>query len=232
MTTPLHERLRGKFIVFDGPDGAGKGTQIERLQRLLDARGIPVTRGKDPGGTGIGDRIRHILLHFDLSEMDVQCETLLFMASRAQLVGQVVRPALNSGRTVLCDRYVSATCAYQGAAGNDPARVIELARFAIGDTWPDATLILDLPPKDGFERTGRPLVATRPRRHAADQHLMFADAEPDAMEMRPMAFHERVRAIFKKLPSLYPKPVAIVDASGDPDDVHSRVLSALDAVFA
>lgn len=150
---PLPERLRGKFIVFDGPDGGGKSTQIERVVRLLDGHGVPVARAKDPGGTPIGDRIRHVLLDFDLSEMDVRCETLLFMASRAQLVGRVIEPALRRGEAVICDRFVSATCAYQGAAGYDMGQIIELARFAIGRTWPDVTIVVDVPPELGFRTT-------------------------------------------------------------------------------
>ena len=110
-------RLGGKFIVFDGPDGSGKGTQIERLKARIEADGGACVLAKDPGGTLIGDRIRHVLLGYDLSEMNPRCETLLFMASRAQLVGEVIRPALDAGKTVLCDRFISATCAYQAAAG-------------------------------------------------------------------------------------------------------------------
>ncbi len=113
------ESLGGKFIVFDGPDGCGKTTQRDLLARHLEDQGLNVVTCKDPGGTEIGDRIRHILLDFDLSEMDVCCETLLFMASRAQLVGEVIDPALKQNKVVLCDRFVSATCAYQGAAGYD-----------------------------------------------------------------------------------------------------------------
>ena len=221
------DRLRGKFIVFDGPDGSGKGTQIERLAAVLAAAGIPVTRGKDPGGTPIGDRIRHVLLDFDLSKMNVRCETLLFMASRAQLVAEVIDPALARGDTVLCDRFVSATCAYQGAAGFDPQAVIRLAEFAIGDRWPDLTLIVDVPPEVGFARTGR---SPGGRRGARDvgQRMMFADAHTDAMEARPLEFHQRVRQAFAALPAVYPRPVMTVDGQGSVDDVHARVLEAID----
>ncbi|MBI5865111.1 MAG: dTMP kinase, partial [Planctomycetes bacterium] len=110
-------QLGGKYIVIDGPDGAGKSTQIERLKSWIVAEGGQWTYAKDPGGTTVGDRIRHVLLGYDLSEMDPRCETLLFMASRAQLVAEVVRPALAEGRTVVGDRFISATCAYQVAAG-------------------------------------------------------------------------------------------------------------------
>ncbi|MCK6482626.1 MAG: dTMP kinase [Phycisphaerae bacterium] len=229
---PLPERLRGKFIVFDGPDGGGKSTQIERVVRLLDGHGVPVARAKDPGGTPIGDRIRHVLLDFDLSEMDVRCETLLFMASRAQLVGRVIEPALRRGEAVICDRFVSATCAYQGAAGYDMGQIIELARFAIGRTWPDVTIVVDVPPELGFQRTGRPVGAGRSSVRENGQRMIFHDAHVDAMEARPLAFHRRVRTLFTELGNVYPRPVRVVDGTADVEVVHQRVLEALDSVLS
>ncbi len=225
----LTDRLAGKFIVFDGPDGAGKGTQIRMLADRLSADGAKIVLAKDPGGTTIGDRIRHVLLNYDLREMDLRCETLLFMASRAQLVGEVIAPALRAGKTVLCDRFISATCAYQGAAGCEIERIIELGRHAVGQTWPDLTIILDLPVKEGFRRTGRKPASRRRTKHG-DQNALFQDAATDAMEARPVSFHERVRKLFLQLPELYPRPVNIVDASGLPETVHTRVMETLERV--
>lgn len=226
----LIDKIRGKFIVFDGPDGSGKGTQIERLQRHLEAHGVSVVRGKDPGGTVIGDRIRHVLLDYDLAEMDVRCETFLFMASRAQLAGEVIEPALREGKTVLCDRFISSTCAYQGAAGYDVRRVIEVGKYAVGDTWPHLTVVLDLPVEEGFKRTGRKPhhAGKNRRRQGAGQHTLFNDSHPDAMEARPLDYHRKVRENFLALASVYPRPVAIVDASGDVESVHQRVLEAIE----
>lgn len=222
--------LRGKFIVLDGPDGGGKGTQLEALQRVVEAGGGTWTYAKDPGGSVIGDRIRRILLSDDLKRMHPRCETLLFMASRAQLVGEVIRPALERGETVLGDRFISATCAYQVAAGFPREDVIALGKLAVGETWPDLTVILDVPVEVGIERTGR---GKRPRKSAdsADQLALFDDARVDAMEQRSLEFHRRVRAIFQELPTFYPTPVAVLDATQSPEAVTQQVMEALDRAF-
>ena len=222
------EKLAGRFIVFDGPDGGGKGTQLRMLERVLTEGGGQVVVGKDPGGTAIGDRIRQVLLGYDLSEMDVRCEALLFMASRAQLVAEVVEPAIAAGRVVLCDRFITSTCAYQGAQGYDVRRVVELAPYAIGDRWPDLTIILDVDVETGFARTGRKThhVGKHRKKYAGQQH-MFDDAHPDAMEARPIDFHRKVRGIFLTLGEVYPRPVVVIDGRPDRQAVHGKVLEAL-----
>ena len=234
METPdpkLLKKLGGKFIVFDGPDGCGKSTQRTLLGRTLADAGLEVVHAKDPGGTVIGDRIRHEILGHDLSMMDPRCETFLFMASRAQLVGEVIEPALRAHNVVLCDRFVSATCAYQGAAGYDIPKIIELARFAIGDTWPDLTIVIDIDVETGFERTGRRRHhAGKHRRKHAGQQTLFDDAQPDAMEARPIRFHRRVRKNFLTLPTVYPRPVQIVPAHEDPKQVQASVWEVLQSV--
>lgn len=232
MSKDLCEGLRGKFIVLDGVDGAGKGEQRDRLTRWLADHGVDVFQTRDPGGTEIGDRIRHVLLDYDLARMDVRCEALLFMASRAQLLAEEIRPRLSEGRAcVVCDRFVSATCAYQGAAGFDPRRVIELAKFAVEDCWPHLTIVLDVAPEEGFDRTGH---REAPRRKRADVHgqiRLLHDAHADAMESRPLSFHRRVRELFLELPTFYPAPIAIVDGAGSKDDVQRRVMGALEHEF-
>lgn len=222
--------LGGKYIVIDGPDGAGKSTQIERLKQWIVALGGAWTYAKDPGGTPIGDRIRHVLLGFDLSEMAPRCEALLFMASRAQLVVEVIRPALAEGKTVVGDRFISATCAYQVAAGFPRDEVIALGRLAVGDTWPDLTIVLDLPPEIGFARTGR-----KPhhvgKKAEVGQFSMFDGATTDAMERRPLDYHRAVREIFRGLPGFYPKPVVVIDAEQSPDAIFAGIQEAIHRAF-
>lgn len=208
--------IRGKFVVLDGPDGSGKSTQIRRLARELSAAGLDVVTGRDPGGTAIGDRIRAVLLDHDLSTMDVNCEALLFMASRAQLVAEVIRPALSAGITVLCDRYVSSTCAYQGAAGMDPRRVLALAPFAIGDTWPHATIVVSVGAEVGLRRIDEMV------RRRGDER-----ARRDAMERRTVDFHREVHASYLRLPEYYPAPIAVVDGDGNEDAVFERMIEAI-----
>lgn len=226
MSKKILQRLRGKFIVLDGIDGAGKGAQLDMLEQALTSAKIDHIRTRDPGGTTIGDRIRHVLLDYDLSEMDIRCETFLFMASRAQLCRDVIQPALDAKQVVLGDRYVSATCAYQGAAGYDPQRVIDVARFAIDDLWPDLTIVIDMPLDEAFKRTGRDNAPKKPR-GSHGQTLLFHDVHTDAMESRPKSFHERVRELYSELPAIYPRPVVIVDGAGSVEEVHQRILEAI-----
>jgi len=228
--TTLAQKYRGRFIALDGPDGAGKSTQQKLLADCLETGGADAVPCRDPGGTEIGDRIRSVLLDYDLSTMNVNCETLLFMASRAQLVSQIIRPALEANKTVVCDRFVTSTCAYQGAAGDDPRRVIELAGFAIGDCWPNVTIVIDVDTDEGFERIGKRPVQSAGQSTPAKRCAKVRTGQHDAMEARSADFHRRVREMFLNVHKYYPTPVVVVDGRGDVDTVQKRILEALSSV--
>jgi dTMP kinase len=153
------------------------------------------------------------------------------MASRAQLVSEVIEPALAERATILCSRFISATYAYQGAAGYDVSSLLELGNLAVGDCWPDLTIVLDVPIEDGFTRTGRGRPQRQGQSRDAEQDMLFNDARPhDAMEARSLEFHRKVRKRFLSLRGEYPKPVVIVDGTGTPEEVHARVSEAVERV--
>lgn len=208
----LKNKLVGKFIVLDGPDGAGKGTQLKLLTKSLEAEGISVTNVIDPGGTDIGDNIRK-LVKYGSKGIDVRTEVMLFMASRAQLVAEVIQPALEEGKTILCDRFISSTCAYQGAGGYPIEQTLELGKLAVGQTWPNLTIILDLPPKIGRERTG----VTRSKKVKNDygQKHFFDSPTVDQFDSRTLEYHKKVRKMFLQLDGVYPGAVKTIDVSSD-----------------
>lgn len=202
----LASKLSGKFIVIDGPDGGGKSTQIKLLADWLREGGLDVLTTRDPGGTAIGDRIREILLDPAAAEMAVTCEMLLYMASRAQLVAEVIRPALAEGKCVICDRFVSATLAYQVAGGAEAEGILAAAKVAVGDTWPALTIILDIDAEHGLARVKRGL---------------------DRMEAKGVEFHGRVRQAFLDQAQSQPERFAVVDAVGEVEQVHQRVRAVM-----
>ncbi len=200
--------LAGRFLVVDGPDGAGKSTQTALLADALGETGLSVRQVRDPGGTAIGDRIREILLDPSCDEMAVRTELMLYMASRAQLVAEIVRPALQAGECVLSDRYISSTIAYQGAGGADVDEVRTVGDIAVGSLWPDLTIILDLPSDEGLTRAAK-------------------RSDPDRMEAKAREFHRRVRELFLAQAKQDPARCVVVDASGPPTDVHQRVVETV-----
>jgi dTMP kinase len=205
----LAETIKGRFIVIDGPDGAGKSTQLSLLQAALCQAGGDVELVIDPGGTVVGGEIRNILLHAKDLHLAPMCETLLFMASRAQLVAEKVRPAQQAGKVVLGDRFISATLAYQGALGVDTAMILDLAEKAVEGTFPSLTILLDVPVEVGLSRVGK---------------------QRDRMESRAEEYHQEVRRRFASLGAAenpYPHPVVHIDAAGTPEEVHQRIVSAL-----
>jgi len=240
----LSQALAGKFIVVDGPDGAGKTTQLSALRDELENRGAEVEVVIDPGTTRIGEKIRQLLLDHGNGRIGPVCETLLFMASRAQLVLERIRPALKEGKVVLCDRFVTATIAYQGACGIDPKTIIELGRVATEGLWPDLTVILQVPVDVGMERLltdrSRPMGPEAPPAGdlpgRAGQARQGDAAEPppvrDRMEARSRDYHKRVIEIFERLGEYYPAGVRYVNAVGTVEEVFSRIVGAITEEFA
>jgi dTMP kinase len=224
----MPSKLAGKFIVLDGPDGCGKTTQLKLLGEWLDAQGIEVVQTGDPGGTTIGNQISDLLKYNAKGHMDAQTEALLFMASRAQLVAEVIRPALEAGKAVLCDRYISSTCAYQGSSGYPVESIMELGQLAVGDIWPDLTIIADISAEEGRARTGhKPYQKTKVNHKDAFQSYLFPNVVPDRFDSRTLEYHRRVRKWFLELGKYYPGTVEVVDGSGSVDDVHAAVVEVV-----
>jgi dTMP kinase len=216
--------LAGRFLVFDGPDGSGKSTQLARFADVCLGAGLPVCRVRDPGGTRLGERIREVLLNREHDSMGVRCEMLLYMASRAELVEEQIRPALARGELVLADRFVSSTLAYQGTAGGlSAAEIRAVAEVATGGLWPDLTLILDVDTATARAR----MTGARPAK--ADPTLsLFADR----VEAKGEAFHERVRRGYLDQARAEPDRNVVVDASADEERVWALLLEAIGAHLA
>lgn len=210
--------LRGKFIVFDGTEGCGKSTQASLLRDALAREGVKALLVRDPGTTRIGELIRGILLDPDHGEMGMRCEMLLYMAARAQMMHETIRPALAAGKAVLSDRFVSSTLAYQlGGDGLTAADIKSVAEVAIKGRWPDLTVLLDMPPEASMARL-------QPK-------LLFKDAKDlvnkDRIERRPIEYHRRVRENYLAQAAADPKRYRVIPADRPIDEVHADVLSAV-----
>lgn len=211
------QKLRGRFIVFDGPDGSGKSTQFRRLVDAAEAQGISVCEVREPGGTHIGEEIRKVLLDPSVKEeVDVRCEMLLFMASRAQLIAQKIRPALAADCLVLADRFISSTLAYQGTAGGLPiADILKVGQVALGQHWPDLVVVFDVDEDTAATRIN-PLLRERE-----------FNADKDRMEAKGAAFHRRVRQGYLDQAADDPDRYLVIDATRDPDTVFDDLVTGL-----
>ncbi len=190
------------FLSLDGIDGVGKSTQLKLLVEELEKRGQEVITCREPGSTQLGESIRKILLNDWETPIDGVSEMLLYMASRAQLVEEVIRPALQSGKTVVADRYLLANVVYQGFAGTlDPDSIWEVGRVATGNLLPDLTIVLDLAPGEAACRLG----------------------EPDRMESRGDAYREALRKGFLAEAARQPERIQLVGASGTVEEVAERI---------
>lgn len=200
---------RGLFITVEGIDGCGKSTQARLIAAALEAAGHDVLRLREPGGVKISEQIRAILLDPANAEMGDVCELLLYEAARAQLVHQVIRPALAAGKTVICDRFYDSTTAYQAFAdGLDRGMVSQANELAVDGCRPDLTLVFDLPVEDALRR--------RSGREAEDR-----------LELKGMEFQERVAAGFRAVAADEPDRVKLIDAGGSIAEVFSGVAAEL-----
>lgn len=193
---------RSLFVSLDGLDGTGKSTQCRLLADWLRHNGYQVQVCADPGGTEVGKVLRALLLEHKHA-INLPCEALLFMASRAQLVGEIIRPALARGQVVVCDRFLLANVVYQGHAGGlDPELLWRIGRMATGGLEPDLTLVLDLPPELARARLAGPR---------------------DRLESRPLEYQQRVRQGFQSEARAHPESMRVLDATGPVEQVQSAI---------
>jgi dTMP kinase len=204
----------GLFIVFEGVEGSGKGTQIELARAYLGSLGRQVLVTREPGGTSLGDQIRETLLSPSTGHLDPRAEALLFAATRAQHVVTVIRPALQQGRIVLCDRYIDSSVAYQGfGRGLGEQDVLTLNAWATQGLFPDLVILLHLEPGEGLARA-------------------FGEGDaPDRIESEDLTFHAKVSDAYLRIAEEHPDRFVVVDATGSPAEVHERVRGALDQVL-
>jgi len=210
---------RGRFITFEGGEACGKSTQVRLLAEALRAGGHVVRELREPGGTPLGEKLRHLLKHDpDGHGMAPETELLLMNASRAELVRRVVRPALADGEIVLCDRFHDSTTAYQaGGRGLDADAVRAVIELAVDGTRPDLTLLIRVPRPEALRRLAARNLATAPL--------------PDRFEAEQDAFFRRVDAAYEKLAEAWPGRVRVVDGTGSPDEIALRVRSEVEALM-
>jgi dTMP kinase len=214
---PLKQKPAGKLISFEGSEGSGKSTQIALLAKHLQLLGREVLTTREPGGTEIGEQIRNIIVHNSKGdEMCPETEVFLFAAARAQLVREVIAPALLSGRVVLSDRFLDSSTVYQGIArnlGSDPVQQIN--RFAVGSVMPNLTIVLDVPTEVSLERI---------RLRASDL--------PDRMERENAEFFGKVREGYLLLAKSMPERFSVIDGTQPEAEVEKRVWTAVQKLIA
>lgn len=207
--------MKGLFITFEGPEGAGKTTIVEELKRYTEAQGISCIYTREPGGISISEQIRDIILNKANTLMDGKTEALLYAASRRQHLVEKVIPALNSGKIVICDRFIDSSLAYQGyARGLTMESVMRINSFAIDEYMPDITIYLDIDPELGLSRISK-----------------NNGREINRLDLEALDFHKKVREGYKILIKEYPKRIIEIDGSQDISVVFETVLAALRESF-
>jgi dTMP kinase len=201
--------MKGKFVTFEGCEGVGKSRQIQLLEEYLKANKIEYCLTREPGGTNVSEQIRNVILDGKNTTMTDECEALLYAAARVQLLKEKVKPLLDSGKLVLCDRFIDSSLAYQGyARGLGVEFVSNINDYAIKNFMPDYTVFLKLTPEQAFKRKG-----------GADK--------TDRLELSGMEFHNKVYQGYLDLAQKYPERYIVIDASGERDQTHAKIISAL-----
>ena len=209
----------GLFIVLEGPDGAGKSVQARLLAERLAARGLPVTYSREPGGTELGEQVRHLVNNPGPTPRGPRADVLLYTAARAQHVEEIIRPALEDGRVVVCDRYATSTMAYQGyGSGMDLELLARIQDWATGELHPDLVVLLDVSPEMGLERRAA---------GSADELTRWED------ESRfDLAFHARVREGYLAMAAAEPERWVVLDGSGGIEEVAADVDRVVDEAMS
>ena len=204
----------GCFITMEGPDGSGKSTQIQLLRDYLSEKGYDIIVCREPGGTKISEAIRQVILNKEFTEMGNMTEMLLYAAARAQLMEEVIRPALNEDKIVICDRFVESSAVYQGIArGMGIDLVYEVNQYAIGDTLPDLTIMIDIDAETGISRKKK-------------------QAELDRMEREAIDFHEKVVSGYREIADKYPERILRIDGNRSIDNIHAQITAAVDKIIS
>ncbi len=203
--------MKGYFITFEGSEGSGKSTQINLIHKYLKKREVPVVFVREPGGVKISEKIRNLLLDVKNEVMCQQSETLLYMAARAQLVCEIIEPALKKGEVVLCDRYLDSTVVYQGyGSGVDIDFIKTIGAFATRSITPDLTFIFDIDAKEGLSRINR---------------------AKDRIEQRNISYHNRVRKGYQELARLEPQRVKLLKGNDKKEDIQQQVCAHVSALL-
>jgi len=197
---------KGLFITFEGIDGSGKSTQIDKIVEYIKGKNIEYIMTRDPGGTDLGCKLRNILLNYD-GKIYPLCEMFLYLADRSQHVDEKILPALNSGKVVLCDRYIDSTLAYQGyARGLNIDELINLNDLATHSLWPDLTLVFDIDTETALKRINR---------------------DKDRLESEAQSFHQKVREGYLDLARRYPERIKVINSNQSIDDIHKDVMEVI-----
>lgn len=201
--------MKGKFVTFEGCEGVGKSRQLEMLKEYLKTNNVDFYLTREPGGSSVSEQIRKVILDGKNISMTDECEALLYAASRVQLLKEIIKPKLDDGQLVLCDRYVDSSLAYQGYARGLGVEFVEsINHFAMTEFMPDCTIFLNLTPEQAFLRKG-----------GVDKD--------DRLELSGMEFHNKVYAGYLDLAKRYSNRIVVIDASGSKIETHNKIISAL-----